>query len=213
MQRGKIKLKKLDSTLTPQLLTVYLIIVCIMLLSSATYAFWTQTPATQSDIVLEADSVTYLTSYLNPENADDLLTPPIAAKDSLKNNNITVETPASVVERLITFRLMGKTACNILINCKLYYLNSEEIYLEIPEGVMDVGVWYDPDGGGTQEGYTLGYDGTKNGYYIASFPYEQAASVTVSLSFAVVDELLDPAYKGTQIKTSVAFAAEKIEGV
>lgn len=212
MKHKKIKLNSLHKALGPQLITIYMIIVCIMLLSSATYAFWTQMAATESDIVLEADSVTYLTSFLSPENAEDLLTPPIAEKDSLKNNNITIETTANIVERLVDFRLLGKTPCNLTIDYQIFYLDDQDNFLPLPAGVIDVVVSYAPDALEPQNATLLAFDEQKNGYYIASFPCNITARLTLGISIAIVDELLDPKYKGREIKIELAFAAEKIEG-
>jgi hypothetical protein len=210
--RDYIKLKDLNQKVTPNILTVYMIIVSILLLSASTYAYWTQTPATRSDIVLEADSVTYLTSYLSPENEDTLLTPPVAAKGSLANNDIVIETPASVVERMFTFRLMGRSECNILITYRLYYLDAQEEYTELPSGVINAELWYKQDAQSPQEGVLLVYDALKEGYFIENFPLEQTAALTVKLSLAIVDELLDPVYKGAEFKLSLTFEAQKIQG-
>ena len=43
----------------------YLIIIAFMLLTTLSYAFWLDNVASRPDVLLEADSVTYFTKFLN----------------------------------------------------------------------------------------------------------------------------------------------------
>lgn len=184
----------------------YLIIIAFMLLTTLSYAFWLDNVASRPDVLLEADSVTYFTTFLLSDNEQDLLFPPIAEKHSLANNDIIIETPASVVERTISMSLISTVICDIKINANFEYKDNEGNFVSLQNGILDAEIWFQHSTSDPSS-YQIYYNQTEEGYIVENFENDQTSNLIVKIYFTQIDELIDPYYKQRDYKLIVSFEA------
>jgi len=182
------------------------------MLSTLSYAFWSQNIITEQGILLVADTVTYFETVFYAENSD-LLIPPTAEKDSLANNNLLAEIEATVVENPIQMTLLSEVNCDIVINFSIEYKNTLGVFEILPDEIINCELWCDFNVFDETEPYLVAYNTEQSGYYVENFTDKQTGSLIVKLSFAIVDELTDPIYKQTDFKVSLSFQAVKQAGV
>ena len=189
-----------------------IVIIIFMMLSTLSYAFWSQNIITEQGILLVADTVTYFETVFYAENSD-LLIPPTAEKDSLANNNLLAEIEATVVENPIQMTLLSEVNCDIVINFSIEYKNTLGVFEILPDEIINCELWCDFNVFDETEPYLVAYNTEQSGYYVENFTDKQTGSLIVKLSFAIVDELTDPIYKQTDFKVSLSFQAVKQAGV
>jgi len=189
-----------------------IVIIAFMMLSTVSYAFWSQNIITEQGILLVADTVTYFDTVFYAGNTD-ILIPPIAEKDSLANNNLLAEIEATVVENPIQMTLLSEVNCDIVINFSIEYKNTLGVFEILPDEIINCELWCDFNVFDETEPYLVAYNTEQSGYYVENFTDKQTGSLIVKLSFAIVDELTDPIYKQTDFKVSLSFQAVKQAGV
>lgn len=183
-----------------------LVLTAVFFLARVTYAYWSQTPAARSGIILDSGTVVYMQTYVYAGNGS--LVPARAVKDSLAANILSEFTPPSQAINYAGFSLAG-FACDIIVRLELFYMDLSGIYQALDSGILSCEVWCDWDGDYSNF-YRLAYDGNCSGYRIAGYPAGNSAVVMVKSEFALPDELLDPFYKNSVFKVRIMFEAIKI---
>jgi hypothetical protein len=195
--------------MNPKIWVTYLIIIILLLLSTSSYSYWAQYNAVYNDVILQSDIVTYFNTFLFSDNEEDLLFAPIAKNDSLADNNLLIQTDGNIVERTVKMTLLCNAPCDIKINYLCQFKNTQQQFINLPDGVLSVGLWCDFDIYDSIEPMVLTYNTEQSGYFVENFQNEQTGNLILKIKLVIADELIDPMYKQADYKIILSFEVIK----